>query len=118
ENYYYTSGTYYGAQDTLAIGAVVHYQKGLDATDGSDLDNDLLAFTADLLFEKVVEDAGTFTLNAGYWNFEETGAGYVPNQGTSNFGTGVVGPVGASSYLVGLSWLTPNKIGAGKLQPN
>lgn len=118
ENYYYTSGTYYGGQDTLALGAVVHYQQGVDALDGSDLDNDLLAFTADLLFEKVVEGSGTFTFNGGYWNFEETGAGYVPNQGTANFGSGVIGPVGASSYLVGLSWLTPNKIGAGKLQPN
>ncbi|HVZ34085.1 MAG TPA: hypothetical protein VG963_16780, partial [Polyangiaceae bacterium] len=31
ENYYYASGTYYGAQDVLAIGGVVQYQKGVGA---------------------------------------------------------------------------------------
>ncbi len=118
ENYYYTSGTYYGSQDTLALGAVVQYQKGVDALDGTDLDNDLMAITADLLFEKVVEGSGTFTLNGGYWNFEETGAGYQANQGTSNYGSGVGLPGGSSSYLVGVSWLSPKPMGAGHIQPN
>ncbi len=121
ENYYYTSGTYYGAQDTLAIGAVVQAQKGVDPAPGSDpdveLDNDLLAFSADLLFEKNLGSGGTFTLEGGYWNYENTGADYVPNQGTTNFGGGVVGPVQGTSYLVGVSWLTPEKVGYGKLQP-
>ncbi len=118
ENYYYTSGTYYGSQDTLALGAVVQYQKGVDATDGTDLDNDLMAFTADLLFEKVVEGSGTFTLNGGYWNFEGTGDYYQANQGTSNFGSGLGLPGGSSSYLVGVSWLSPQPMGAGHIQPN
>src|SRR5690606_39164044 len=71
ENYYYTSGTYYGEQDTLAIGFVVHSQKGVEPLDPSvELDNDLLAFAADLLFEKNLGSAGTFTVEGGYWNYE------------------------------------------------
>jgi hypothetical protein len=117
ENYYYTSGTYYGEQETLAIGGVLHTQRGVDAVDGSDLDNDLLAYSLDLLYENKASSAGTFTLEGGYWNFEETGANYRPNQGTTDFGTGAVGPIGGTSYLVGVSWLTPEKIGYGKVQP-
>lgn len=117
ENYYYTSGTYYGEQDTLAIGAVIHGQKGVDGPGGADLDNDLLAFTADVLFEKNLGKGGTITFEGGYWNFEATGAAYVPNQGTADLGVGAVGPLGATSYLASVSWLTPEKIGYGKLQP-
>lgn len=121
ENYYYTSGTYYGEQDTLAIGAVIQSQKGVDTAPGTDpaveLDNDLLAFSADLLFEKNLGEGGTFTLEGGYWNYEGTGADYAPNQGTTDFGSGAVGPINGSSYLVGISWLTPEKVGYGKIQP-
>ncbi len=117
ENYYYASGSYYGSQDTLAIGGVVHYQKGVDAVDGSDLDNDLLAFAADIFFEKVLSDAGVLTLNGGYWNFKKTGANYMPNQGTTQTGTGAAS-VGDSSFLAGASWLFEDKVGVGQLQPN
>ncbi len=117
ENYYYTSGTYYGEQDTLAIGAVIQGQKGPDAVGGGDLDNDLLAFHADVLFEKNLQKAGVITLEGGYWNMDGTGAQYQPNQGTTNFGTGAVGPLVPQSFLFSASWLTPDKIGFGKIQP-
>lgn len=112
ENYYYTSGTYYGSQDTLAISGVFQTQKGVDGVNGEDLDDDLQAFTADLLFEKNLDTAGTFTFNGGYWNLDNTGANYGAYSGN------IVGPVGGSSYLLALSWLTPNKIGPGQIQPN
>lgn len=119
ENYYYTSGTYYGAQDTLALGVVVHAQKGVDAVAGSDqeVDNDLLAVAADLLFEKNFGAGGTLTVEGGYWNYEGTGTDYAANQGTSFFGRGAAGPIPNSSYLAGVSWLTPGKVGYGHLQP-
>lgn len=118
ENYYYTSGTYYGSQDTLAIGAVYQYQKGVDNLDGSDADNDLSAFAADLLYEQNFKDSGTITFNAGYWNYGGTGANYIPNQGTTNL-PGVAGPgYDDSSYLFAASWLTPQKVGFGQIQPN
>jgi hypothetical protein len=118
ENYYYTSGTYYGSQDTLAIGAVYHYQKGVNTVDGEDADNDLSAFAADLLYEQNFNDAGTITFNAGFWSYGGTGANYFNNQGTTN-PPGVAGPgYGDQSYLLSASWLSPTKVGYGHIQPN
>jgi hypothetical protein len=131
ENYYYASGTYFGAQDTLAIGAVVQYQAGSDGVDGDgdggidgdangdgELDNDFVGFAFDLLYEQKFGGAGTFTLEGGYWNFEGSGDEYVVNQGSANVGFGFTGPEPGSSYLLALSWLSPDKLGPGQLQPN
>ena len=115
ENYYYSSGTYYGAQDTLAIGAVFSYQNGVG---GKDADNDFIGFSFDGLFEKTTNGAGTYTLEAGYWNFENVGYNYVVNQGTIDQGIGVVGPSPGQAALVGVSWLTQDNVGPGKIQPN
>ncbi|HEY6877762.1 MAG TPA: hypothetical protein VI299_07065, partial [Polyangiales bacterium] len=53
ENYYYTSGTYYGAQDTLSIGGVIRGQKGTKRDDtGALTDNGYLAGVVDMLAEK------------------------------------------------------------------
>lgn len=120
ENYYYASGTYFGAQDTLAIGGVFSYQKGVDTTDamGATLtDNDFIGFSFDLLFEKHTAKAGTFTLEGGYWNFDNTGDQYVVNQGTKSMGSGFVSGFGQSA-LAGVSWLTPKKYWLGQFQPN
>jgi hypothetical protein len=129
ENYYYASGTYYGAQDTLAVGAVVQYQNGLSsgASNGTvpldidgdgKVDNDFLAFSADLLFEKNLHEAGVFTLEGAYWNMDGVGKEYVVNQSSAQFGKGVSGPSPGQSFLVAVSWLTPKNVGAGKIQPN
>jgi hypothetical protein len=136
ENYYYSSGTYYGAQDTLALGAAFQYQHGVTGAEGGvdndgdgEIDSDFLGFSFDALFEKRLGDAGTLTFEAGYWNFEHTGPDYVVNQGTRNVGNGFVGSGGGryannnwivdgQSLLGAVSWLTPGKIGIGHLQPN
>lgn len=120
ENFYYNSGTYFGGQDILALGAVVQSQKGhdageeVDATEGADL----LGFSLDAMFEKNAGGAGTFTVEGGYWNYEETETGYVVNQGTVDEGLGVAGPYPGSAYMAVFSWLTPEKIGIGQIQPN
>jgi hypothetical protein len=117
ENYYYASGTYYGEQDTLALGLAGHYQKGVDSTDPAvTLDNDFGGISADLLFEKNLDASGTITLEGGYWNFKETGADYLVNQGTVDQGLGVWGPPPGTSYTGAVSWLTPSKVGLGKIQ--
>ncbi len=113
ENFYYNSGTYFGGKDVLAIGAVVQGQKG---TDGAN--NDFLGFSADAMFEKNTGATGTFTLEGGYWNFENTGAGYVVNQNTVDTGLGVAGPYPGQAGMGVISWLTPDKIGVGQIQPN
>lgn len=121
ENYYYASGTYYGAQDVLAIGGVVQAQKGIggvDAESGRELDNDFLGGEVDLLFEKRYGAAGTFTLEGGYWNFNGTGRDYKVNQGTPFEGLGITGPHPGQAMTAVVSWLTPDKIGIGHIQPN
>lgn len=115
ENYYYASGTYYGAQDTLALGAVFSYQNGVG---GDKADNDFIGYSFDGLFEKTTNGAGTYTLEAGYWNFDKVGYNYVVNQGTIDQGIGVVGPAPGQAVLVGVSWLTQDNVGYGKIQPN
>ena len=128
ENYYYASGTYFGAQDVLALGAVFSYQKGLDVErsvtnpDGTTSttildDNDFIGFSFDALFEKHLGKAGTFTAEAGYWNFDKSGSQYLVNQNNKQIGSGFVSGLG-QSLLFGVSWLTPEKIGIGYLQPN
>lgn len=124
ENYFYCQGTYYGTQDTLALGGVISYQKG--AAGGTDIDgdgkvdNDFLGLSADLLFEKNLGALGTITLEGGYWNFKGTGKDYLVNQGTIDKGIGYVGAQGGlsgQSLLASVSWLSPNKVGVGRLQP-
>jgi len=120
ENYYYTSGTYYGAQDTLAIGGVVRGQKGTgvtDSTPATDIDNGFFAGGIDLLAEKRFP-SGTYTLQAQYTNMNGVDAGYVVNQGTVDAGNGVTGPHPGQSLFAEVSWLSPTKLGIGQLQPN
>jgi len=122
ENYYYASGTYYGAQDVLAVGGVLSYQKGADGgTDANmdgDIDNEFFGGSVDLLFEKRLGTAGTFTLEGGYWNFEGVGADYAANQSNIDVGTGVTGPHPGQAVLASVSWLSPKKIGIAQIQPN
>jgi hypothetical protein len=120
ENYYYTSGTYYGAQDTLALGGVIRGQKGTGLTDGMTrmaTDNDFLGGAVDLLAEKRYS-SGVYTLQAQYMNMNGTGSGYVVNQGTVDTGAGVTGFHPGQSFFGEVSWLSPTKVGIGQLQPN
>jgi hypothetical protein len=124
ENYYYTSGTYYGAQDTLAIGGVVRGQKGTGIIDPTGTrtmaikgENDFFGGGVDLLAEKRFA-SGTYTLQAQYTNMNGTDIGYVVNQGTVDSGNGVSGPHPGQSLYAEVSWLSPTKLGAGQLQPN
>jgi hypothetical protein len=117
ENYYYSSGTYFGAQDTLAIGGAFQYQNG----PGEKGDNDFVGFSGDALFEKNLGGAGTITFEMGYWNFSKTGKNYVVNPGIklgTAPATGFSGPNAGQSMLAAVSWLTPKKIGIGHIQPN
>jgi hypothetical protein len=129
ENYYYSSGTYFGAQDTLALGVAFQYQNGVSASQGGvdknmdgKVDNDFVGFSADLLFEKNLKAAGTITLEGGYWNFDGTGKEYGVNQGitvsSATSATQFSGPQPGQSVLAAVSWLTPTKIGIGYIQPN
>jgi hypothetical protein len=120
ENFYYNSGTYFGKQDILTFGAVVQGQ----AKDAAVEDSNFFGFSFDGMFEKNLGGAGTITLEGGYWNFRQTGVNYAPNQGTidgpnsGGVAYGISGPHPGESFLASVSWLTPDKVGAGYIQPN
>ncbi len=98
------SSTYYGEKSVVTIGAAAQYQKNgsIDTTTGAPKDTAL--FMADILAEEAVPNAGTFTFEGQYYKFND---GY-------NFGP-TLAPSHAFYALV--SYLTPEPIGIGKLQP-
>jgi len=118
ENFYYNSGTYFGDQDILTIRASLQGQSGDETID----DDDLIGFNVDAMFEKNFGKGGTLTAELGYFNFDNTGAAYGVNQYTSDAGNGVgaggSGPPPGEGFLGMVSWLTPEKVGKGKIQPN
>ncbi|HEX5658190.1 MAG TPA: hypothetical protein VFX59_13390 [Polyangiales bacterium] len=118
ENYYYTSGTYYGSQDTFSVGGVIRGQKGTKRDDAGMLtDNGFLAGGVDMLLEKRFP-SGVYTMQAQYLNLNGTGGGYKVNQGTADLGTGVGYFWPGQSFFGEVSWLAPSKVGIGQLQPN
>jgi len=100
ESGFYHSSTYYGAQDIVAIGLGGQYQKN-GQRDGMGLAlGDVKTFMADLLAEKNFGAGGVGTFEGQYYKFDQ------------------FDPFGRNhAYYVLASWLTPNKIGIGKLQP-
>jgi hypothetical protein len=103
ESGFYHSSTYYGAQDIVAIGLGAQYQKNAEVNvsdpTGATLAN-LSNQMADLLAEKNFGPGGVGTFEAQYYHFDANNV----------FGR-------KHAYYVLASWLTPNKIGVGKLQP-
>jgi hypothetical protein len=96
---YYNSSTYYGKDIlTLAVGGQYKKDGSVPAAMGVEPDN-FSEFNADILFEKNFDGAGVLDLEAAFYkfngDFEPTDAGWY----------------GVASYLL------PNDVGGGKLQP-
>lgn len=88
---YFHSSTYYGGKDILALGASAQYQKSKgDAKDYSEI-------SVDLLFEKNLNGAGTIDLEGTFYKYFAT-------------------PMDFSYYAL-VSYLTPDRVGPGYLQP-
>lgn len=114
---YYTSSTYYGSADILAIGFAGMYQKkgvGTAARPGA-----YKSYNADLLFEKPLgKDVGTITLEGAYYHYGTSGAVDVsPSFGGAGGTANVGGIADGDAYLIGAAYLLPAEIGPGKLQP-
>lgn len=91
---FYHSSTYYGSKDVVAVGVAAQHQNNSPVTMGSDLTNVM----ADILAEKNLGSGGVITFESTYYRFNEPQAL-------------------SSAYYVLASWLTPENIGIGKLQP-
>ena len=104
---YYHSSTYYGSQDIVAVAVGGQYQSNgqLGGTSG----NNYSMINADLLAEKNLGPGGVPTVEVGYYHYGNSFA----VAGTPPVTAGVV----KNFYYVLGSWLTPQTIGIGKLQP-
>jgi hypothetical protein len=91
---YYHSSTYYGSKDILALAIGGQFQK--TKTAGA---KDYSEFNADLLFEKNLHGSGVIDLEGAVYKY---------------FGTGEAHDY---SYFLLASYLTPEKLGPGALQP-
>jgi hypothetical protein len=92
---YYNSSTYYGSKQILAVGGALQYQRnGIATPTGKD---DLLGFNFDVLFERPMLGGDALSLEGAYYDFEQG------NQG--------------QSFFVLASYLVPQKLWLGKVQP-
>ena len=97
---FWGSSTYYGGKDIVAVGGGYQYQKN-----GSDVivpavngDTNLNIVMGDLLAEKKLPGAGTFSLEGTYYHFDK-------------------GQPAKQAFYVLASFLTEGYLGVGKLQP-
>ncbi|MET0385830.1 MAG: hypothetical protein ABW321_07720 [Polyangiales bacterium] len=88
---YFHSSVYYGTKDILAIGASAQYQKSKGGA------KDYSEISADILFEKNFHGAGTLDLESTVYKYFASAMDL--------------------SYYVTASYLTPEKIGPGFIQP-
>jgi hypothetical protein len=95
---YYNSSTYYG-KDLLAIGAGLQAKKDGSVAPGGMLTDDYSEFNVDVLFEKNFDGAGVLDIEGAFYKFN-----------------GDYEPTDAGWYGL-VSYLLPNDIGPGKLQP-
>jgi hypothetical protein len=108
---YFGSSTYYGAKNVVTLGAAVQSQKdgSVDRTSGKTTDTFL--FMADILAEETIAGTGTFDFEGQFYKFND-GYAFGPKRAD---GSTIFAPGGAFYVLV--SYLTPQPIGIGKLQP-
>lgn len=101
---YYTSSTYYGAKDILAVGLVAMSQN--DAVGTAATPSDFFGWNLDALMEKKLGNGGVVTVEGAYYDYDLDDATVTGGlvQGDGWFG------------LVG--YLFPQQVGIGKFQPH
>ncbi|HEX7477042.1 MAG TPA: hypothetical protein VF331_04505 [Polyangiales bacterium] len=98
---YYHSSTYYGGKDILAIGIggqMKHNGSASEAGVAGGVLDDYAELNADVLFEKNLKESGVIDVEAAFYKY----------QGKYQLDY---------SWLGLVSWLTPDKVGPGKIQP-
>lgn len=117
---YYTTSTYYGKADILAIGLAGQYQ--VDGVGSAAVKGSYKAWNIDGLFEKKIgEDGkyGVYTLEGAYYQYYTDGVRDIPagfRQRSPAYGN--VGGISAgTAFMASTAYLIPYKIGWGRLQP-
>jgi hypothetical protein len=103
---YFGASTYYGEKNVVTIGLGGQYQKdGIGAT-ATTAAKDMFMGMADILAEENVPGTGTFTFEGQFYKFTD---------GYEFSGPGFLSP--KEAFYVLFSYLTPEPLGIGKLQP-
>jgi hypothetical protein len=97
---YYNSSTYYGAKNILALGAVIMTQS--DALGTAIAPGDFTGWNIDGLLERRIAGGGVVTVEAAYYDYDRDN---------------VVGSPDSDGYFLLGSYLFPQKLGIGQLQP-
>jgi len=106
---YYNANTYYGAQDTLAIG-VAGMRQG-DATGTAADRGNFRGWSVDGLIEKKLSNAGVITLEGSYFDFD------LDNKPWSVSGDEFPATQG-TGYFAYAGYMFPTKVGIGNFRPN
>jgi len=102
---YYTTSSYYGAKDVLALAFVYQHENDGAGTGTTDLlQADFDAWSIDFLMEKKIQNGAVVNLEGAYYNYD------TDDKADTSITQG-------QSYLLLGSYLMPNSIGWGKLQP-
>lgn len=113
---YYTSSTYFGTADVLAIGVAAQHQEDAVGTQFN-----RAAFTGwnvDVLFEKRLGEFGTATFEGAYYRYYTRGVNDVATNFNNARSTDLVGGIRpGEAYLLGAGYLIPYVIGWGRVQP-
>ncbi|OAI31037.1 hypothetical protein A1351_07075 [Methylosinus sp. R-45379] len=113
---YYTSSTYFGGADVLAIGVAAQYQQ--DGVGNQLQRADFTAWNVDVLFEKKLGEFGAATFEGAYYRYYTHGVNDVATNFNNARSTDLVGGIRpGEAYMVGAGYLIPYVIGWGRFQP-
>jgi len=99
---YYTTSSYYGAKDVLAVAFV--YMRENDGAGTATTVGDFTGWNVDVLMEKKLSNGGVVNLEGAYFEYD------TDDKTDSSLTQG-------ESYLALASYLLPDPVGVGKLQP-
>ena len=99
---YYTTSSYYGAKDVLAVAFVYHRED--DGAGTSTTVGDFTGWNVDVLMEKKLSNGGVVNLEGAYFDYD------TDDKTDSSLTQG-------EAYLALASYLLPDPVGVGKLQP-
>ena len=105
---YYNNSTYYGEKDVLALAFVGFFQN--DGVGSSEKQGDFTAWNIDFLMEKKLSNGGVVNLEAAYFNYDLDGE----SEAEAASGGALVD---GHSWLAVASYMFPQKIGWGYVQP-